>query len=48
MITIADEPTPTRNPDWFAPGIRMMQGDCLQYMATLPDKAFDLDVFLKT
>ena len=44
MITFADEEIPQRNQNWFEPGIRMLHTDCLAYMATLPDKAFDLAV----
>lgn len=43
-ITIYEPPPPSRNPDWFTPGIRMLHGDCMEYMATLPDKAFDLAI----
>ena len=45
MITFADEPEPPpRNKDWFEPGIRMLHADCMEYMASLPDGAFDLAI----
>ena len=44
QLQIVEPEPPCRNPDWFNPGIRMMHIDCMEYMATLPNKAFDLAI----